>query len=291
MADLITLAQYKSFVPSTLTTDEALISILIPVATKAIDRYTDRHLVEATYTEWVRAAGQAGVFFPHEYPCKAVYAALRADPAATVANSGTIPLTLVFSEDQLTVYATLTGVTKSYTYATHANVSTLFAAVTADYPALTFTLSVDGTLLSTLLYPTSLLVGTDGTTIEIRAACTPINAQIDQHGRILYATGMSVGGFDTIGGYEANRDGQTTNIGNICLVYTAGFNPVPGDLQMIAANVVRDMVQIQKNRRQTGVKSETISQYKYDNMDNVDYDNLVRTKYAGALSPFRRTVF
>jgi hypothetical protein len=63
------------------------------------------------------------------------------------------------------------------------------------------------------------------------------------------------------------------------------------DLQIIAANVVRDMMRVQKNRVATGLLREAVSQHSYKLLPDVSFDDIVRTKYAGALSPFRRITF
>ena len=80
------------------------------------------------------------------------------------------------------------------------------------------------------------------------------------------------------------------NAGTVCLVYSAGYSPLPMDLTVTVANIVRDMLQVEKGKRSTGVESESVSQYRYQLMKGVDFDSIVSTKYARALAQYRRII-
>jgi hypothetical protein len=240
--------------------------------------------------EWVGSPGANGVFFPQETPFGALYAALRADDALEVVNNGTGSLILVTTADTFTVYNPAANTSKAYLLATYTTLATLAAAVAIDYPTLVFTALVDSGTAPVFLVPASVNVLAGGTT-NLRAACVPVNTQISQDGGILFADSPSSGTFTTLGGYEGMFDGQAVAPNAVLLVYLAGYSPVPMDLQIIAANVVRDMMRVQKNRVATGLLRERISQHHYELLPGISFDDIVRTKYAGALSPFRRITF
>ena len=291
--DLITATQYQLIIPSpvlTATETTWLTNILIPGASLAISRFCDRQLASGTVREWVSSPGSNGVFFPQETPFGALYAALRADDALQVVNNGSGSLILVATADTFTVYNPVANTSKAYLLATCTTLAALTAAVAVDYPALAFTALVDSGTASVFLVPASVNVPAGGT-VNLRAACVPVNAQVSQDGGILFGDSPTSGAFTSLGGYEGCRDGQTTAPNGVLLVYLAGYNPVPMDLQIIAANVVRDMMRVQKNRVATGLLRESVSEHSYELLSGVSFDDIVRTKYAGALSPFRRITF
>ena len=286
MADLITLAQYEALMGTPALTDVPKVTSLISSASRGIERFCDRALVQATFVEWLWSGSQNGAYFPQQYPTIGLYGAYCAGTAATAVNGSSTPLVLVATATELTVFNPVTLASKAYVFTTYVTLARLFAAVTADNPALTFTLSIDGNTSSTLLYPSSITVGLPSGNAVIRAACTPISARMERGGQVLFTTGLSLGGFDTINGL-AQIDGPS-NTGNICLVYTAGYNPVPSDLQYITACIVRDMLDVLNNDTNSGMRSEHVSEYSYDIIPSINFDDLIRTKYFSALSAFRR---
>lgn len=290
MADLITIAQYEAIIgaiakPATRT---LINTYLIPAASQAIERFVDRSLSATTYIEWV-PIGNTGVFFPEQFPLLTLYSVNKADSAIEVTNNGTSAIVVIVQPTMLQIYNPITNVAVSYLYATYPTVSSLITQLAIDYPALATTAKVDTSMACTLLRPATIPIQ-PSTTSCIQGAVVAMTGHIRED-RIVYGSAFA-GNWNTMEFPGLPLDSiQYGNVGNICIVYSAGYNPIPMDLIVTTANVVRDMLDVEQGKRATGMKSENVAQYGYTVLDTVDFDNIVGSKYAGALRQYRRIVF
>jgi len=291
MADLITIAQYEAII-GTITKADArtLVSTyLIPAASQAIERFVDRSLAATTYVEWVKTGNTYGVFFPEQYPLLTLYSVNKADTVFTVSNTGTQAMVVIVQPTMLQAYNPLTNVAVSYAYSTYTSIGLLLAQLATDYPLLVTEATVDTSMSTTLLRPATIAIQ-GGALSSVQGAIVAMTGHVNAD-RIVYGSEFA-GSWNTMDFPGLPLDSvQYGNVGHICLVYSAGYSPLPSDLIVTTANIVRDMLAVEQGKRATGVKSESVSQYSYTLLDSIDFDNIVGTKYAGALRQYRRIVF
>ena len=289
MGNLITYRQYCDIVGTpTNTTDAALLqNYLIPAASAAVERFVDRGLGLANYVEWTNSPNNFGVYFPLQFPLVALYNVSRADAAFTVQNTSAAGVVIVVQADQLQVYNPLANTTTTYLYTTYTTLASLLAKLATDRPDLVTVAAVATSFATTLLRPATIPIAA-GSLETVQGAITPMSGRIDQD-RIVYG-GQFATVFTTqdFPGYpDAPPYGYA---GNVCLVYSAGYNPIPSDLVYTVACIIRDMLAIADGDMTTGMKSEKVAQYDYTVLAGVDLDALVYTKYAMALSQYRRII-
>jgi antirestriction protein len=63
------------------------------------------------------------------------------------------------------------------------------------------------------------------------------------------------------------------------------------DLQYIVCQVVQDMLIQSKGDQSTNMRSESIDNYSYTLQDNVNLQNLVRSKYCDALAKYKKVIY
>ena len=289
-SNLINFATYQSIIGVVTNSDDAALitNFIIPAASQSIERFTSRKLLLNTYIEWITNSNSNGEFFPLEYPLASLFSVSRAAPAFSITNNGTVPVNVVVQQDQLMVYNTLANTQTAYLYATYATVGALLAKLATDFPYLATVAAVDTSTATTLLRPAtvSLPVGLQGI---VEGGITAMTGHVADD-RIVYGS-MFTGGWTTAD--WPNYPGGNCPMGNagtICLVYSAGYSPLPMDLTVTVANICRDMWQVEKGRRSTGMKSESVSQYRYDLLPGVSFDSIVSTKYHQALAQYRRII-
>jgi len=137
MPDLITNARAKANVPNATSADDATINTLITAAGKAIQRYCRRDFVAMVYDELYNGNGDRRLLL-RQYPIVSVQS-VRCRPVTvlTITNSNTAlnqQARVTVTAAGLTLFRTASGVAStdtSVTFATHATLTTLAAAVTA----------------------------------------------------------------------------------------------------------------------------------------------------------------
>ena len=239
-----------------------------------------------TYVEWTQSPNEFGVFFPLEYPLVSLFSVSRAAPAFNITNNGTVPVNVVVHQDQLMIYNTLANTQVAYLYSTYTTLALLLAKMALDYPYLATVAAVDTSTSTTLLRPAtvSLPAGLQGV---IEGGITAMTGHVAED-RIVYGSMFtSMWTTQDWPGYPP-QSAPFGNAGTICLVYSAGYSPLPMDLTVTVANICRDMWQVAKGRRATGMKSESVSQYRYELLPGISFDSVVSTKYAQALAQYRR---
>jgi hypothetical protein len=289
-SNLLTPAQYQAIIGVVTNTDDlALITnYIIPAASLSVERFLSRKLLLNTYIEWTSSPNAFGVFFPLEYPLVSLFSVSRAAPAFSITNNGTVPINIVVQQDQVVIYNTLTNTLTSYLYTAYPTVAALLVKMATDFPGLALVAAVDPSTATVLLRPAtiSLPVGLQGV---VEGGITAMTGHVADD-RIVYGS-MFTGMWSTADWPNYPQTSEPMgNAGTICLVYSAGYSPLPTDLQFTVACICRDMFRVAKGKQATGMKSESVSQYRYELLDGVSFDSLVSTKYSSALAQYRRII-
>ena len=289
--DLCTYLQYQSIIGTPAAASDQLLvqSTLITAASAAIKRFINRHIPLKTYVEWVGGTNNAGgVFYPLEYPVVALYSVNKATQAFTVQNNSAFPVVFVVQDDQFQVYNPVTNTSVVYLYSAYATVGALLAKLATDRPDLPTTLILDATMSTSLLRPATVTIQA-GVTGAVEGGVAAMTGHVEEN-RIVFGTDLSVvWTTQDFPGY-VGIPGEFDHIGQICLVYSAGYATIPSDLVYTTCNIVRDMLFVANGKRSTGVKHESVAQYAYDVLDGVSFDALCETKYAHVLAQWRRVI-
>ena len=293
MSNLISWANYCS-ITSTISNDSNQVLIentLIPIASNTIENYCDRLFTEQNYYEWTQSCNYFGFYYPLQYPVTKLYSASNPDILCTINNGNDI--NIIINNTSLSIYDPITTTNTEYLFTSYSNVSTLFTQAIIDYPTLEVTYNTNYTNVQgvkcELLMPDTKMVNTNNTDVVIYAALQQKEAKMIDQGIMLTGTTTNLPTMIS-STYDAALN---YNYGNpqTCIIYKAGYNPIPQDLQYVCAKVVQDMLVQSLGNQSTGMRSESIDNYSYTLQDGVSLANLVGTKYSDSLQKYRRIIY
>lgn len=260
---LITLNEYHTYTNSTNSTSDTLVVTLIESVSDQIENYCDRVFAAADYSEWVSIRSCHPSYRPRQYPVNRVKMVGQANTALELTNnSATSSYTItVTSENMYINDEDLAENSYDLTNASYDTLGELETAVEADTDIL-ITVKDDVSQLSKLL---------DDKT-----------QTLDESGSLTW-DGVEVGG-------SVRVDNNTFWFGcggRYYIRYNAGYSTIPTDLQNATAQMVKDALAVGEDTVNKNLKSESITNYSYTLMDNVDYNNLIEA-HKGVLNIYRR---
>lgn len=260
---ILTLADYKTLTGTTVATNDALITALLPVAQSNIETYCDRLFDTTRYGEWFKFTGDRHIVLP-QYPVTSI---MFLGYPATVAN-------IVIASGSYNIEVTKTGVTvtndanfaqDTYLFAANTTLALLKTEIEDDYPAIiTVNIETGYTTMNSLLLQTG-----SGNTWTGAVRLDSQARMLDRSDRIFEVAYNSV--------FVMSYQTDMVYNDNIYVMWYGGYAyaDMPKDLQMIEADIVGDYLDIATTGVSTIIKSQTITNYSITYVDSNLLNNIV----------------
>jgi hypothetical protein len=277
---LTSLANLKSWLGISTSTDDAVLEKAIDRATARIESYVGRQILSRTYTEWRSGAGVDEIRL-HQWPVSQVTGVWTGAYAALVIGSGDatdIRASISINQETGTPAAVLTrtdstGVTTTTThlFSAYPNTSALAVVIggTAGY-----TCTLGKNIRTAQLRPRA-AGDVVLATVTLFAADTASEYTYD------YDTGRLAIDQSWWAYWPLERGIMPDAVKSVLVEYTAGYATVPDDIEQacieIAAMMYRD------RRRDSGLASESLGDYSYTRANRAEIDAVM----AGLLADWR----
>ncbi len=278
---LTTVADLKTYLGITVTTDDTLIETIINNVSDQIERWCDRKFVASTFKEYITARGDRTLAVDNPPIISVDVVAFGTQDAIRVSSNVSTDLmaTVAVEESQVRLYrvasdgtATATNLTFA-SYPTTATLTTAIAAVTGY----TATKQVDA--------PTFMLHRTGGREVMTStfAITYPDDAESDY--RVDYERGLLHIKSDA---FPRTVEGTLLNnrfpnqFESVFIQYSGGYSTIPNALVQAAFELCSDAYQGRDKDR--SIQSESIGDYSYSLADPASWPEHVMI----LLAPFRR---
>jgi hypothetical protein len=289
---LVSPTEVKALANISVATYDAFINAYIPAVQDAIEVYLDRRLMKNVWNEWF--AYDRALILP-QWPVNTImFLGTPVNCVQVVDNAnrysfdikqtnGTNPTI----EPKLTVIDGFTLVQKDYLFSTYTSVATLVAAVQADYIAsLVLTISTSPTYDFNSMNTLSLRAGT-GLNWYGAIRQNVLYRIDDETNRTLIIPQNVIVQFNALDyWFEVS----------INVVWDAGYTQaqVPQTLKLVASNIISDLMRIYdvqgSGLSKNIYKSELLGDYSYTLDPSSKISELILTKYAGMLAPYRKLI-
>jgi hypothetical protein len=277
---LTSLANLKSWLGISASTDDAVLEAAIDRATARIETYVGRQVKERTYTEWRSGAGVDAIRL-HQWPVSQISGVWTGAYAALVVGSGDatdIRASISINQETGTPAAVLNrttsaGVTTTTTlsFATYPTTAALATAIGATAG---FTCTLGKNIRTAQLRPRA-AGDVVLATVTLFAADTASEYTYD------YDTGRLAIDQSWWAYWPLERGIMPDAVKSVCVEYTAGYASVPDDIEQacieIAAMMYRD------RRRDSGLASESLGDYSYTRANRAEVDAVM----SGLLADWR----
>jgi len=267
---LITLETFKTLKNITDTTNDALYTQLLSIATVQIENWCDRIFSAADYIEWIKTDNCNSVYVTKQYPIIRVKYLGSAYNAIKLTNNDTLDYLLDITNSILTVNdETLTENTFDLTNVSSSTLTTLVSSMNAVYTDITAVIDSEASQTSKLLKPAvyTLLAGD---TVDI------VGSKVESYN------------------ITVKNDGLIYGISSGVIVYKAGYETIPLDLQLACANIVYDTADVLLNDKTGNYKSESITNYSYTLADGIKLQNIINgyiNTYSDTLNYYKKVSF
>jgi len=271
---IINLSTYKSLTNTTVATDDAYLTAIIPNVCDIVETYCDRHFDANNYQFWTTITDS---IITDEYPIIKLIMAGQQQKVAVLSWPTTSDYSVEICSDKVVVTDTKSYglATDYYTFATNTTLAALKISIEDDWD-ITVAIETGYTDFNTALLKTG--------TQQTWYGAVRYNANY----RIQDNTIRFMKLEDAI---EA-QFGFDSFIPNCFFVYyRAGYEyaDMPKGLQLVVANIVKDILYLSKMGGKGMLKSETITNYSYTNWNPSEYDiKNVINNYADGLDPWRK---
>lgn len=265
MAQLISVADFKTYIGKTDTTDDVFLSALAVRASGAVEKYVDRTFTLTTYREIKDGLGTRDIFLDQKPITSVTLLATSREAAMSIKNSSTDAYhAYIEIEDSTLTAPTMTLVVQGGTNAgsntiTLSDHSTLTALVVA-IEALSAGWSIETIPAELARWDPVELLPTTGQ----NATRNNVELFIPFEPRWQYVT-------DRDAGIITLNTPDNKGFQDVVVKYTAGFATVPEDVQQITIDLTN--VYWRGRKRDGGLKSEKIGDYSYTQADT-DAGNL-----------------
>lgn len=282
---LLTLAQYKSLTGTTATTNDTLISALLPAVQSQLETYCDRKFDRSTYYEWLKYNGEIEL---DQWPVNNILMIGTVIETGTWTDtSNTLLLNLqrgINSQDGIAgLYVTnqYTLATTFYSFATYTTLATLKTAVEAAHATLTLAYPTAPTYTYASM-STNLLRDCTGNVMYGAYAQPSIQYRIEEGTRRTLIIPANVTTYFQALNYWLEE--------TLFVAYNYGYDNanVPSGLQLTLSNIIKDMVNITTSSGGGLYKSQTITNYSETTWDTAQINKLITERYTADLEPFRR---
>jgi hypothetical protein len=277
---LTSLANLKSWIGISTSTDDAVLEKAIDRATARIESYVGRQILSRSYAEWRSGAGVDTIRL-HQWPVTQVTNVWTGNYAALVVSSGDatdIRASIAVNQETGTNAVSLTRTTSAGT-STTTNLAlgtypTTTSLATAIGSTAGFACSLGKNIRSVQLRPRA---GADTilATVTLFAADTASEYTYD------YDTGRLSIDPSWWAQWPMDRGVMPDAVKSVLVEYTAGYATVPDDIEQacieVAAMMYRD------RRRDSGLASESLGDYSYTRANRAEVDAVM----AGLLSDWR----
>jgi hypothetical protein len=277
---LTSLANLKTWLGISTSTDDAVLESAIDRATARIESYVGRQILSRTYTEWRSGAGVDEIRL-HQWPVSQISGVWTGAYAALVVGSGDatdIRASISINQETGTPAAVLTrttsaGVTTTTTLA-FSTYTTTAALATAIGSTAGFTCTIGKNIRTAQLRPRA-AGDVVLATVTLFAADTPSEYAYD------YDTGRLAIDQSWWAYWPLERGIMPEAVKSVLIEYTAGYATVPDDIEQacieVAAMMYRD------RRRDAGLASESLGDYSYTRANRAEVDAVM----AGLLTDWR----
>jgi len=267
---LITLETFKTLKNITDTTNDALYTQLLSIATVQIENWCDRIFSAADYIEWFSTNSCNNVYITKQYPIIRVKYFGSEYNAIKLTNNDTIDYLFDLTDTTLTINdSTLAETSFDLTNVSSSTLTTLVSSMNVAYSNITAVIDSEATQTSKLLKP-GVYNLTVGSTVDI------VGSKVEQNN------------------ITVKNDGVLYGVSRGCLVYRAGYETIPLDLQMVVANIVFDTANTIINNITGNYNSESITNYSYSLGDGISLTQVVNnyiTNYASTLNYYKKVSF
>lgn len=266
---LTSLANLKSWLGITASTDDAVLEAAIDRATARIETYIGRQVRSRTYTEWRSGAGVNAIRL-HQWPVSQVSGVWTGAYAALVIGQGDatdIRASISINQETGSPAAVLNrttsaGVTTTTTLA-FSTYATTAALATAIGSTAGFTCTLGKNIRTAQLRPRA-AGDVVLATVTLFAADTPSEYTYD------YDTGRLEIDQSWWAYWPLERGIMPDAVKSVLVEYTAGYATVPDDIEQacieVAAMMYRD------RRRDAGLASESLGDYSYTRANRAEVD-------------------
>jgi len=268
---ILDLATYRTLTNTVNGADDAYITQLLAVTQSQMESYCDRKFDPQDYKEWYKYSR---------------FLILREYPVNAIKFIGTLQKMATFSSDDYNYEITSTAL----------NVT--------DNTLTTITVTFGGAITTLTDIKTAIEAAIPGLTLTIDTGCSGLSYKLLRVGTGKDIYGAVRSDCQTKLVEDENRTVELlsdssfiffyatdfcTDI-NMYVVYNAGYLVMPLDLQMVCADIVRDMSYI-NSASVTGIyKSETLGDYSYTLADQTQINELIFTKYSQTLDLYVKMV-
>lgn len=277
---LTSLANLKSWIGISTSTDDAVLEKAIDRATARIESYVGRQILSRSYAEWRSGYGVETIRL-HQWPVTQVTNVWTGNYAALVVSSAQptdIRASIAVNQETGTNAVSLTRTTSAGT-STTTNLAlgtypTTTSLATAIGSTAGFACSLGKNIRSVQLRPRA---GADTilATVTLFAADTASEYTYD------YDTGRLSIDPSWWAQWPMDRGVMPSAVKSVLVEYTAGYETVPDDIEQacieVAAMMYRD------RRRDSGLASESLGDYSYTRANRAEVDAVM----AGLLSDWR----
>ena len=246
------LADYKVLTDTTVATYDTFITAVLPVVQDQIESYCDRHFDSASYYQWFQY--DKYMVLP-EWPINNIKFVGCSDTVATVAVTGTFTIEVFNTKVSVTNEALTTT---DFLFTGYANVTLLLAAITAAFGGIVFTIQTGYATCPPQRLRTGLVTDTLYGAKQVVASYR----KPDLSNRILEL------GFDATLGFSYSAEEFYEDM--VYIAWTAGYAyaDMPKGLQMVEANIIKDMIQNMTSgvggvALNPFINSETLTNYSY----------------------------
>jgi hypothetical protein len=263
---ILTYAQYKALNNITNDDNQAFITLLLDSVSLQIENYCNRTFAKADYIEQIIQDGCYNYFSPKQYPVNYIKFIGYPANALNITNTSTDNLTLSIVNGIL--YISNDSTTNTYTLSTY-TLTTLSAAILGNYATLTITIDSDVNQSAKLLLNKTYCLDV-GDIIDVVGVSNCSNTDVSIRNNMIY--GISSG----------------------IIIYNAGYDPIPADLQLACSNITLDVTNVIIDSLNTNLKSMSVTNYSWTLQDNVDLKNIINSyidKQSSTLNYYKRISF
>lgn len=271
---IITLANYQALTGD--SSNDTLVNSLIPAVNDLVQLYCDRTFDEADYSDWFEYSENITLT---QYPITQVKFIGYAQKVAQFSNS--TDYNYQVSETGITVTKDSDFTQTSFPFSAYATLAALKTAIETAYPTITLTIETGFTTLNYRLIKQGF-----GDTL---------------YGAVRNSLISRITGYRTLEVLASLQNNLYLPFFDILIreplfvLWTAGYtsSTMPKGLQLIVANIVRDLVVLKTELPKGGaIKSESLSltnaDYSYTLGDNALIQKIINENYASGLDFYRK---
>jgi len=271
---ILDLATYKTLTNTTDTTNDTFITNIIPTVQSAMENYCDRHFDRQLYSRWFYLDNELNYLVLPEYPITDILFVGTKTSAATLTITGNYSVQV--KSDRVTITTLLDLSQDDYLFTSYTTLAALKNEIESDYVGV-ITITIESGKDSTL---SKFLFQVSGTNWYIAE-----KIDIDLHNVDGTERTVSI----PYSYWTTLWNDCYSYYNNIYLIFYAGYTSatMPLDLQMIAANIIRDMITANASPSLGIYKSESITNYSYTLNDATTIKNIL-WQYSNQLDQFTK---